>query len=212
MKIVFILIFIVSLISEIPAQFKYGIEVGLNISNLKGNDPTINKGTSGIVTGLNGQYELLDYFSIGSGLYLSQKGVVRTLFSSVQGIETYDYIEVPFNLFFTLPIKQSGKTAVFAGAYIARLLYASVTPDNQGLTADLNLDDIMRHSDYGLNFGIRQGFNLSSGMVNLGIKYSLGLVSLDVPYTVIKYGETYSSDGSRKLTNSVVSFTVGYTF
>ena len=212
MKKTFLAIFVILLFSQAPAQFKYGIEFGFNISTIKGDDPRKISGTNGIVTGLDGQYELFDFLSIGSGLYFSQKGVTQSLYGTIQGIENYNYIEVPLNVFFTLPIPESGKTSVFAGAYIARLLSASVTPDNEGQSSAVNVDDMMRASDYGLNFGIRQGFNLSSGMLNLGIKYSIGLASLDIPYNVIKYGESFTSNGSKKLNNSVIAFTVGYTF
>ena len=212
MKIIFVVIFVIALFSQVPAQFKYGIEVGFNSSNVKGDDSRKISGTSGIVTGINEQYELLDFLSIGSGLYFSQKGVTRSLFNTVRGIENYNYIEIPFNVFFILPIPQSGKTSVFGGAYIARLLSASVTPNNEGQSSAINIDDMMRVSDYGFNFGIRQGFNLSSGLLNLGIKYSLGLASVDKSYSVIKYGESFTSDGSKKLNNSVIAFTVGYTF
>jgi hypothetical protein len=212
MKIIFVVIFVIALFFQVPAQFKYGIEVGFNSSNVKGDDPRKINGTSGIVTGINGQYELLDFLSIGSGLYLSQKGVTQTLFNNIQGIGNYNYIEVPFNLFLTLPIPQSGKSSVFAGFYIARLLSASVTPNNEGQSSAINIDDMISANDYGINFGIRQGFNLSSGMFNIGIKYSLGLASLNKPYNVIKYGESFTSDGNKKFNNSVIAFTVGYTF
>jgi hypothetical protein len=212
MKKIFLVIFVIALFSQVQAQFKYGIEVGYNLSTVKGNDPRILSGTNGIITGLNGQYEFLDYLAVGTGFYFSQKGVTRSLFNSIQGIENYNYIEVPFNLFFTLPIPQPGKTTVFAGAYIARLLSASVLPDNEGQSSAVNIDDMMSASDYGLNFGISQGINVSTGMLNLGVKYSLGLSSIDKVYSVTKYGEPFSSDGSLKLHNSVFAFMVGYTF
>jgi len=212
MKKIFLLIFIIALFSQVHAQFKYGIEVGLNLSTVKGNDPRIISGTTGIVYGINGQYELLDFLTVGSGIYLSQKGVTRSLYNSIQGIENYNYIEVPFNVFYTLPIPQSGKTFVMAGVYVARMLSASVLPDNEGQSSALNIDDMVNANDYGLNLGIFQGVRISSGMLNLGIKYSLGLASIDKSYNVIKYGESFISDGSMKLKNSVVSFTIGYTF
>jgi hypothetical protein len=212
MKKIFLFIFVILLFSEVPAQLKYGIEVGFNLSTIKGTDPRKISGTSGILTGFNGEYEFLDFLSVGTGLYLSQKGVTRSLYNTIQGVENYNYIEVPFNLFFTLPIPQSGKTSVYGGVYIARLIGASVTPGNEGQSSAVNVDDMMKLSDFGMNFGIRQGFKVSSGLLNIGIKYSLGLTSIDKSYSVIKYGESFTSDGSKKFNNSVISFTAGYTF
>jgi hypothetical protein len=38
------------------------------------------------------------------------------------------------------------------------------------------------------------------------------LATIDRVYNVTKYGESFSSDGSLKLHNSVFAFMVGYTF
>ena len=149
---------------------------------------------------------------IETGLFLSQKGVTRILFTDVQGIETYNYLEIPLNLKYDLPIPETGKTFIFAGVYGARLLSASVNPDNQGQSSAVNLGEILLSGDYGLNFGIGQSFNVSSGMMNIQLKYSYGLTSLDKSYDVIKYGEHFTSDGGKKLNNSVVSVSFGYTY
>jgi hypothetical protein len=76
----------------------------------------------------------------------------------------------------------------------------------------VSLNEIIPANDYGLNLGIRQSLNVSSGLLNFGIKYSFGLKSLDQPYEAVKYGERIISDGSKKLYNSVVAITVGYTY
>ena len=212
MKKILLVIFVLALFSEVPAQFKYGFEVGLNLSSTKGDDPRRISGTSGILFGINGQYEVLNFVSVGTGLYLSQKGVTRSLYNSIQGIENYNYIEIPLNLYITLPIPQSGKTSVLGGIYVSKLLSASVTPDNEGQSSAVNVDDMMPTSDFGLNFGIIQGFKLSSGLLNIGIKYSFGLTTLDKSYNIIKYGESFSSLGNKKFYNTDVALTVGYTF
>src|SRR5664280_746110 len=126
-KLIFVLFVIVFFI-ETPAQFKYGIEAGLNLSTIKGNYPQKLNSTTGILIGLNGNYSFFDFLSIESGLYLSQKGVTRILFSDIQGIETYNYLEIPLNLKYNLPIEEPGKTFVFAGVYGACLLYTSPSP------------------------------------------------------------------------------------
>jgi hypothetical protein len=195
-----------------PAQIKFGIEGGINISNVKGKDPSIIGGTSGFFTGVKAGYDLLDFIFIESGFYISQKGMGRILFSDIQGIEKFNYLEIPLNLFYILPIPESGKTSVFAGVYAARLISADITPDNSGQSSVVNLDEIIPINDYGLNFGIRQSLNVRSGLFNFGIKYSFGLKSLDQRYDVVKYGEHIISDGSKKLYNSVVAINVGYTY
>jgi len=212
MKKIFLLLLVISFFTEMPAQFKFGIEAGVNISNIKGNDPSIIDGTSGFLTGINVGYDFLDFVSIESGLYLSQKGVQRTIFTNKHGVESYNYFELPVNLFYNLPIIEPGKTSVFAGVYAARLLSADITPNNEIQAISVNLEDMIPAFDYGLNFGIRQSFNVSSGLLNFKIKYSFGLKSLDKPYNVIKYGENIISDGSKKLYNSVVAITIGYTY
>ena len=210
-KIIFVLFVIVFFI-ETPAQFKYGIEAGLNFATIKGSYPQKLSNTTGILIGINGSYNFFDFLSIESGLYLSQKGVTRILFSDIQGIETYNYLEVPLNLKYDLPIVESGKTFVFAGAYGANLLSAGVRPDNEGQSSSVNIGDILPSWDYGLNFGLGQSFYISSGMMNIRVKYSLGLATLDKAYSVIKYGATFTSDGSNKLNNSVFAISLGYTF
>lgn len=212
MKKIFLVLLVISLFTEMPAQFKFGIEAGINISNIKGNDPSIIGGSSGFLTGINVGYDLLNFISVESGLYLSQKGMDRIIFTNLQGVEKYNYLEIPVNLFYNLPIPESGKTSVIAGVYAARLLSANITPDNQGQSSAVNLNEMIPAMDYGLNFGIRQSLNVSSGLLNFGIKYSFGLKSLDEQYNVIKYGEHIISDGSKKLYNSVIAITLGYTY
>jgi hypothetical protein len=210
-KIIFVLFVLVFFI-ETPAQFRYGIEAGINLATIKGNYPQKLSSTTGVLIGINGSYNFFDDLSIESGLYLSQKGVTRVLFNDIQGIETYTYLEVPLNLKYNLPITESGKTFIFAGLYGAKLLSAGVRPDNEGQSSSVNLGDMIPSWDYGINVGLGQSFNISSGMMNIKVKYSLGLATLDKSYNVIKYGEQFSSYGSKKLNNSVFAITVGYTF
>jgi hypothetical protein len=210
-KIIFVLFVLVFFI-ETPAQFRYGIEAGINLATIKGNYPQKLSSTTGVLIGINGSYNFFDDLSIESGLYLSQKGVTRVLFNDIQGIETYTYLEVPLNLKYNLPITEPGKTFIFAGLYGAKLLSAGVRPDNEGQSSSVNLGDMIPSWDYGINVGLGQSFNISSGMMNIKVKYSLGLATLDKSYNVIKYGEQFSSYGSKKLNNSVFAITVGYTF
>lgn len=210
-KIIFFLFIILTFI-ETPAQFKYGIEAGMNFATIKGNYPQKLSSTTGILIGVNAGYNLFDILQVESGLYLSQKGVTRILFTDIQGIETYNYLEIPINLKYDLPVPEPGKTFIFAGVYGAKLISAGVNPDNEGQSSAVNLGEILPATDYGLNFGIGQGFNVSSGMMNIKVEYSRGLSTLDKPYDVIKYGEHFTSDGSKKLNNSVVSVRVGYEF
>jgi hypothetical protein len=212
MKIIYVVLIAFILTAEMPAQFKFGIEVGLNISKIKGSDPSIIGGGTGILLGINANYHMLDFLSVESGLYLSQKGADRIIYPNIQGAENYNYLELPLNLVYKLPITGGGMTSVLAGVYTARLLSANITPDNQGQSSAVNLEELIPASDYGLNFGIRQSFNISSGLLNFGIKYTIGLKSIDEQYNVIKYGEHIISDGTKKLYNSVVAVTAGYTF
>jgi len=108
-------LFVIVFFIETPAQFKYGIEAGLNISTIKGNYPQKLSNTTGILIGINGSYSFFDFLSIESGLYLSQKGVTRILFSDIQGIETYNYLEVPLNLKYNLPLKSQEKHLYLPG-------------------------------------------------------------------------------------------------
>jgi hypothetical protein len=212
MKKIILGLFILFIFIETPAQFKYGIEAGLNIATIKGDSPQKLSSTTGILAGISGSYYLFDFLSVESGLFLSQKGVKRILFSNVQGIETYNYFEIPINVKYNLPIEEAGKTFVFAGTYGARLLSAGVKPDNQGQSSAVNLGEILPSWDYGLNFGIGQSFNISTGMMSIRLKYSIGIPTLDKEYNVIKYGEPFSSDGTKKLNNSVITISFGYTY
>ena len=67
-KIIFVL-FIISFFIETPAQFKYGIEAGLNISTIKGNYPQKLSNTTGILIGINGSYNFFDIILIIKRVY-----------------------------------------------------------------------------------------------------------------------------------------------
>lgn len=212
MKRIFLVLLVTSLFSELPAQINYGVEAGLNISNTKGKDPSVIGGSTGFLTGIKIGYGFRDFISVESGLYLSQKGMDRIIFPNISGVEKYNYLEFPVNLIYNLPIPESGKTSVLAGAYFAGLLSANITPDNEGQSSAVNINEMIPASDHGLNFGVRQSLNVSPGLLNLEFKYSFGLKSLDEPFNVIKYGEHITSDGSKKLYNSVIALTIGYTY
>jgi hypothetical protein len=212
MKKFFFIIFVIFIFNNLQAQIKYGIEAGLNASTIKGNDPGKLGGTSGLLLGINVSYDLFDYISVGSGLFLSQKGVNHYIYGTSVGTERYNYLEIPITLTYNLPIPEAGKTFVFAGGYAASLLNASVSPNNEGLSSDINIGEMFPKGDYGIIMGVGQSFSVSSGTLNFKIKYSLGMVSMDKTYNIFVYGEPLISDGSKKLNNSVISFTIGYTF
>ena len=197
---------------------KFGLKVGVNLPKYSfhvddGENPETGTSTNFHVTGY-ADLPLSTNFSVQPGLSLQGKG------AEINDNDIYEtkhntlWIEVPVNLVAKVPLGASGTNFFLgAGPYAAYGVAGESKTEfkKSGLGYDEG-DEISEDIKFGdkegkdlkpldLGFNFLAGFQLSNGF-NLGAGYGLGINDLRPKNT--------TSDG--KLTNRVLSFSVGYSF
>jgi len=197
---------------------KWGLKVGVNLPKYSfhvddGKNPETGMSTNFHVTGY-GDIPISSNFSFQPGLSLQGKGAELYDDDTFEIKDNTMWIEVPLNLVAKLPISANG-THFFLGAgpYAAYGIAGERTTKykeatlthNKGdkISEDIEFGDKegkdLKSLDLGVNF--LGGVQLSNGF-NIGAGYGLGINDLRPKNT--------TNDG--KLTNRVLSFSLGYSF
>lgn len=120
------------------AQFKFGIEGGLNLNNLANHyqgETTSNQIKTGVHAGVVADFGISNNFSISPGLrYIMKGGLEERNFNTTIGGTTYvnehknkltyHYLELPLNLVYKTGTEGSGRFMIGAGPYFAYMLNA----------------------------------------------------------------------------------------
>lgn len=189
---------------------KWGLKAGVNLAQFHmGKDNAENETTDNAtnlhVTGYL-DLPLSSMFSVQPGLSLQGKGGENTILGVNYKVNTMA-IEVPVNLVAKMPIGVTG-TSLFLGAgpYASYAISGEqkITDNsNNTVKSDLKFGnsngDNLKATDFGVNF--LGGVQLNNGF-NLGAGYGLGLSDL----------RPKDNGGNGKITNRVLSFSVGYAF
>lgn len=208
MKKITLLLFLCGIISFSFAQsLNFGIKAGVNFSTLAASSSGITL-TSSSSTGFHvGAVADIGFanLSLQPGILYSTKGGTYGDASSGTAKLTFNYLEIPVNLLYNIPIVV-GKIFVGGGPYVgigvsgkATLSGAATSTgsgsESQNITFGSGPNDT-KNPDYGVNF--LGGVRFKSGLA-LSVGYGLGLGNL-------------SNDNSGKIKNNVVSVSIGYFF
>lgn len=190
---------------------KWGLKAGVNlpkyhITNTNGEDFETESTTNFHVIGY-ANVPVSSYFYVQPGISLQGKG---GKFFDNKDIDTkYEYntmeIGVPVNFVGKVPLGPSANFFLGAGPYVSFAVSGEqkFTTGNTSTKSDLEFgndnDSNLKRTDAGLNF--LAGFELNNGF-NVGAGYGLGLVDL----------RPNGEGGNGKMTNRVLSFSVGYSF
>jgi hypothetical protein len=200
------------------AQPIFGIKAGLNMSTMlmKDDDGTYSddyKSLMGFHVGPTAEFPINDMFSFETGLMLSTKGFKYDYTDSYMGYEysaktttNLMYIDIPLTAKATFDMggaKLYGLFGPYIGMGIGGKIKAEVTVagDTESDDADINWgsgdDDDLKPLDFGVTVGA--GLGIKSFEVGLG--YALGMANLSP-----------STDGGAKISNRVLSLSLGYKF
>jgi hypothetical protein len=186
----------------------FGVKAGVNFSKLTTSSSGISV-TSATLTGFHVGAVAdvgLGSWSLQPGLLFSTKGGSYGNGSSNGSLKlTLNYIEVPVNLLYNIPVGV-GKVFIGAGPYVGLgvsgkgTTTGSATSSGSG-TETTNITfgsgpNDTKNPDYGIN--ILGGMRFTSGL-SLSAGYGIGLANL-------------SNDNSGTIKNNVLSFSVGYFF
>jgi hypothetical protein len=187
------------------AQINFAPEVGLNISTMKystNSTSSESKSLAGIKAGAFVELPFNKVVSLEPGVFYSRKGGE---YSNILGTTTttLDYVEVPVNLKFSLPLGIGGRPFVYAGPYFAYGVGGKNTLSNSLGTVS---------SDVNFGSGSAQMNPLDIG-AQVGLGYQLPVIGL---YARAQYGMGFTnlSNASNVTTtnNSNFSVSVGWQF
>lgn len=209
--------------AQIP--FSYGFKVGMNSSNVTGDDADGFKSRSGIVGGLFVRVNIPGKFSIQPELLYSRKGAKYDrkpgeIFSRTL---TFDYLEIPVLIRYKLAGTGPVSTSLFSGPAFAFAKSSETVfdPPMAGMNDVAALNNYNHKStDIGLVLGVAIDVSVLSIGISFDIRYTAGLSSLwddvepgNIPRTPLE--EIYAdliTGAADDMKNSTLSFTLGVTF
>ncbi len=183
--LVLLLVVLMSSLSTIAmAGNVIGVKGGLNISNVTGDEASDNNESKvGFAIGGFLMAQMSDSFAIQPEFMYSVKGATN---STVDW--NVSYLHIPILFKFIMPME--GMSPVFfAGPYVSMLLSSEQD--------DVDVKDNTHTMDYGLVLGGGIDVNMGSGVLQIDVRYEMGLAKLD-------------SDGNVKMYNSNIGLYLGY--
>jgi len=184
MKKLFTILCVAVFTFSVSAQTQYGATLGLNMSNVTGDDAGFSDPgmKNGIRLGLSMSQPLSDVVKLNTGIIYSVKGTKyqelieyydifgNYLFTDYDdGTATLSYIEIPVNFGFAV----SDKFSLLGGFYSAFLIDATLESETLG---DRDASENTSAIDFGLGFGaevyISEKLSISAG-------YQMGLSTID---------------------------------
>jgi hypothetical protein len=196
------------------AQVKFGLQGGLNLSNVTEKDKDVTyskdyKSKPGFNLGVTAEFSKSEKLSFESGLFFSTKGH-KVEDTGIKITVNFNYLEVPVNVIYKIDLGSS-KVFLKAGPYFGYAVSGKVKANekifddaNGNPTDEITIkfgndkdNDNLKAIDYGLNFGAGVEFN----QMTLGFQYGLGLANLAL-----------DTSNSYKMSNKVMAVSIGYRF
>jgi len=191
MKKLFVASLIVLFAVSANAQFKIGIQGGLNVANMKWDGLTGTKSLIGFRAGLIGDISL-GPIGVQPGILFSQKGIAE---SGGDGKIALNYIDVPVNLVYKIGLP-GAKILLMAGPNFGYALNGKLSGGGSSSTIEFGSgDNQLKKLDLGLGLGAGVQFLKLQGTVN----YTMGLTNL-------------SNVSSQTIKNNVLSISLAFFF
>jgi hypothetical protein len=180
MKKIFLLFFILFfLIVSAPAQVRFGLKSGLNISTFYGDDTEGLDSKLGFVGGFFISYQSKNLFILQPEVSYTTKGATAKI-ESVNFTLAYDYVEIPILFKFEFPLDDnpSIKPAVFAGPFVSYKTKAKIIVSANGKMEEDGINSVAPR-DYGFQIGGALGLNLGKYELGFDVRYIHGITSVD---------------------------------
>lgn len=184
-KFIFAVVFIFS-VQIVNAQ-TWGLKGGVNFANvtIKMNGASASpKSLTGFHFGIIGDFNLKENLYFNTGLFYTQKGFSGEAGSEVGNIkETANYLEIPLNIAYKIPIKDKTKFFFQAGPYIAYGIGVKQEAGGESQSGSFS-DAGLKKFDYGLGVGGGMEF----GVLVASINYQIGLADINDAHDVADAG------------------------
>ncbi|MDP3946883.1 MAG: porin family protein [Lutibacter sp.] len=182
-----LLVAVIALISmvSVNAQTSFGAKAGLNVANLSG-DISDNKSLIGFNVGVFAEITLADSFYLQPELLYSTQGATFDESSLDFSADlNLNYINIPIMFKYDV----ANRFYLEAGPQVGFLVMAEVL--------DQDVKDEFESIDFGANFGLSYGF---TEKLFAQARYNIGLTNIA------------KDNGDDKISNAVLSFSLGYKF
>ena len=189
-KIILVAVIAISSFVGVNAQTSFGAKAGLNVANLSG-DITDNKALIGFNVGVFAEITLADSFFLQPELVYSGQGTDTDVplfgfdFFGVTESYNLNYINIPIMFKYDV----ANRFYLEAGPQIGFLVSAEY--------AGVDIKDDFETTDFGANFGLSYGF---TEKLFGQARYKIGLSNIA------------KDSGGDKISNTVLSFSLGYKF
>lgn len=177
---------------------------GINFAKFGGSDVGSVDTRTGFQAGIFASFPIGKYVAIAPSVSYSQEGTSVDVGGGVSGTFALDYIEVPVLLKLGAPLAGTGQLRpyVMAGPALGFLLSCKVKASSGSQSAEVDCDDPSLNGldTKTVQFSAQFGAGLDIGRFTLGLRYHLGLTSVD------------DSGADADVKNRVFSIIAGYGF
>jgi opacity protein-like surface antigen len=190
-KLTAILVLAITLIAaQVAAEGKIpmGLEIGLNMASLRGDDVQGAEFRTGLSVGGFVEYPVSPMVSVMGEVLYTMKGGRKSYEDVEPGLlaarlafnETFnlDYLEVPVLLKINMTTSGRIRPYLLVGPGIAFNIAANWEETNTDIISE-DLSKYIKSFDYGIIVGGGVNFPVRSHMMSLGARYELGLFSVD---------------------------------
>lgn len=183
------LVFLTASLSQ--AQVGFGIKGGVNFANVGGADaPPNSKTLTGFAAGGYLEISLPMLFTIQPEVLYSQKGFTADenfLGTNVKVTGSLNYLEIPVLLKYSLPVPVV-KPSLYAGPAMGILLSAKGKAEAAGQSQEEDIKSQTANTDFGLVLGA----SANVAIINVDVRYTLGLTTIDKNGTTKGYNRVWS--------------------
>jgi hypothetical protein len=205
---VFVIVFCVTSFINAQTQFSAGPTIGLNFATFNGKDANQYGNLSsktGLYIGGFLNIHFTELFALQPEIAFTMKGSdgTETIYGDNYNITyTENYIEIPILLKFYIPIEgaRTIKPNLYVGPALAFKVASNVEVSANGNSQTVDISNTTKDFDFGLAFGGGVGFVVGRGMLDLSLRYTLGLTSID------------DSGANTTVTNGVFAIIANYAF
>lgn len=176
---------------------------GINFAKFGGDDVGDVETRTGFHAGLFLSVPLGNYFALVPGAAYSQEGTSVDAGGGISGTFKLDYLEIPVLLKLGAPLQGKGtlRPFVMAGPSLGFRLSCKLHAESGSQSAEADCDDpSIQLESKSVQFSALFGAGIDVGRVTLGLKYQLGLSSID------------DTGGDADVKNRVLSIFAGYGF
>jgi hypothetical protein len=171
--------------AAVAGNTSFGLKAGLNFATITDNPTSWDPNMSfkpGIAAGAFVIYGFNDWLSLQPELLYSQRGVTSKLLDydivDVDLTASFNYVEIPLLLVYTVPLKGSFRPIFYAGPVLSYMLSSEAKLSASILSVSVDMGSVTHVNDFGGIIGTGFRWDVGNGMVTFDIRYQRGFTNV----------------------------------